>query len=130
MQIVSACSHQICEAAAVYFEICDSKPNFSAQDERNLFRYFCLLILKLAEFFFNKQLYSSVKVLKSNNYNSHYDYEHLLYFVLVRTEQFSEQCSRTMRGPNRLGQHSSLMQVFLQKSATRSAVRTISTVAR
>ncbi|TNN46859.1 hypothetical protein EYF80_042958 [Liparis tanakae] len=35
-----------------------------------------------------------------------------------------------MRGPNRFGQHSSLMQVFLQKSATRSTVRTISTVAR
>lgn len=55
---------------------------------------------------------------------------HLLYLVLVRTEQFSEQCSRTMRGPKRLGQHSNLMQVFRQKSATRSAVRTISTVAR
>lgn len=55
---------------------------------------------------------------------------HLLYLVFVRTEQFSEQCSRTMRGPKRFGQHSSLMQVFLQKSATRSAVRTISTVAR
>lgn len=54
----------------------------------------------------------------------------LLYLVLVRTEQFSEQRSKTMRGPKRFGQHSSLMQVFLQKSATRSAVRTISTVAR
>lgn len=54
---------------------------------------------------------------------------HILYLVLVSTEQFSEQRSRTIRGPNRLGQHSSLMQVFLQNSATRSAVRTISTVA-
>ncbi len=52
-----------------------------------------------------------------------------LYLVLVSTEQFSEQRSSTIRGPNRLGQHSSLMQVFRQKSATWSAVRTISTVA-
>ena len=53
-----------------------------------------------------------------------------LYLVFVSTEQFSEHLSRTIRGPKRLGQHSSLIQVCRQNSVTRSAVFTISTVAR
>lgn len=63
---------------------------------------------------------------KANTSENHYS----LYLVFVRTEQFSEHVSRTIRGPKRLGQHSNLIHVCRQNSGTRSAVFTISTVAR
>lgn len=55
--------------------------------------------------------------------------QYSLYLVLVWMEQFSGQTSATSTGLKRLGQHSSLAQTLLQKSATWSDVRTIFTVA-
>lgn len=89
-------------------------------------KYVCIPLLYVSlqnKNFSRYKVWSAAIVNKPEKHDS-------LYLVFVSTEQFSEHLSRTIRGPNRLGQHSSLTQVCRQNSVTRSAVFTISTVAR